>query len=72
MEKRGAPLEEIKKVLSFESGSKAWQEGDIDGGDFGCGQVIGLIHEILTVEEIIKGITSEAKSIIGRLGSLAV
>ena len=71
LEKKGAPLEEIVKVLSGERVFKAFTEGDIDGGAFGCGQVIGIIHEILTAQEIIEGIISEAASIIGCLGSLA-
>ena len=71
LEKSGASLEEIIKVMSGERAYKAWTEGDIDGGAFGCGQVIGLIHEILTAKEIVEGIISEATNIISRLGSLA-
>jgi len=71
LEKKGAPLEEVIKVLAGEKAYNALIEGDIDGGAFGCGQVIGIIHEILTAKEIIEEIISEATSIIGRLRSLA-
>jgi nitronate monooxygenase len=71
LEKKGASLEEILKLRSGERAAKAWKEGDIDGGSFGCGQVIGIIHEILTVKEIIEGIINEANAIIERLCSLA-
>jgi len=32
-----------------------------------CGQSVGLIHEILSVKEIIDGIISEARLILQRL-----
>ena len=70
MEKEGAPLEDIVKVMSGERAYKAWTEGDIDGGAFGCGQVIGLVNEILPAKEIIDKIISEATAIIRRLESL--
>ncbi len=71
LQKKGAPQEEILELRSRERADKALREGDIDGGHVGCGQVIGIIHEILTAKEIIEGTISEAKRIIGRLGSLA-
>ncbi len=71
LEKRGASLEEILKLRSGARAAKAWREGNIDGGSFGCGQVIGIIHEILTAKEVIEGIINEASTIIERLRSLA-
>ncbi len=70
LEKRGAPIEEILPLLSGQRTAKAWKEGDIDGGSFGCGQVIGLINEILTAREIIERMVNEAQAIIARLDSL--
>ena len=70
LEKSGAPLEEIIEVTSGRKAGKAWREGDIDGGAFGCGQVIGLINEIKTAKEIIDDIINESKTIINRLNSL--
>ncbi|MFC1864542.1 NAD(P)H-dependent flavin oxidoreductase [Chloroflexota bacterium] len=70
MEKKGASLEEIVKVLSGERSFKAWTEGDIDGGAFGCGQVIGIIHDILPAKEIVENIINEAKLIMQRLHNI--
>ncbi|MFC1990322.1 NAD(P)H-dependent flavin oxidoreductase [Chloroflexota bacterium] len=70
LEKQGAPLEEILKLLSGVRAFKAWTEGDIDGGAFGCGQVIGLINEILPTKEIIDRIINESKLITQRLNDL--
>ncbi len=71
LEKSGAPLEEILNIISGPGVHKALMEGDLDAAAFGCGQVIGLIDEILPAKEIIDRMISEATSIIGRLGSLA-
>ncbi len=70
LEKRGASLEEILKLRSGQRTAKAWKEGNIDDGSFACGQVIGLINEILTAREIIEGIIGEAQTIVARLDSL--
>jgi nitronate monooxygenase len=71
LEKKGAPPEEILRPQSGRRAAKAWTEGDVDGATLGCGQVIGLVHEILTAQEIVDGIISEARGIIDRLESLA-
>ena len=43
-------------------------EGDLDAGAWSCGLVVGLIHDIPTVKELIDRIMSEAERIIrGRL-----
>ncbi|MFC2052536.1 NAD(P)H-dependent flavin oxidoreductase [Chloroflexota bacterium] len=70
LEKQGASLEEILKLLSGARAFRAWTEGDIDGGAFGCGQVIGIIHEILPAKEIVGRIISEAGLIMQRLRNL--
>src|SRR4030042_4316259 len=59
LEKRGTPFEEILQLRSGQRTAKAWREGYIDDASLPCGQVIGIIHQILTVEEVIKGIIDE-------------
>jgi nitronate monooxygenase len=39
--------------------------GDMDAGAWSCGMVVGLIHDIPTVKELIDRIMSEAEEIIG-------
>jgi nitronate monooxygenase len=69
MEERGATLEELLPMLSGTLNKQALEEGDINKGLVYCGQVIGLIHEIPSVKEIIDGIIAEAKLVGQRLHS---
>ena len=43
---------------------KVMQQGDMDAGAWSCGMVVGLIHDIPTVQELIDRIMTEAESII--------
>jgi len=43
---------------------KIMLEGDMDAGAWSCGMVVGLIHDIPTVKELIDRIMSEAEQII--------
>ena len=67
MEGRGATLEELLPLISGLRGKQALDEGEVNTGVIACGQVIGLIHDIPSVKEIIEGIISEAKLIGQRL-----
>lgn len=71
LEKQGAPLEGIVKLLSGARGYKAWTEGDTDLGALGCGQVIGLIEDVLPAKQIIERIINEANDIVSRLYKVA-
>jgi nitronate monooxygenase len=47
-------------------------EGDVEAGAWSCGMVVGLIHDIPTVQELIERIMREAESIIHqRLASMS-
>lgn len=70
MERRGASLEELLTVISGQIGRKALLEGDLDGGTFAIGQVIGLIHDIKPVAKVINDIMEEAEQVYQRLTSL--
>ena len=39
-------------------------EGDVDAGAWSCGMVVGLIHDIPTVAELIDRIMAEAEQLI--------
>jgi nitronate monooxygenase len=67
MDKRGASLEELLTVISGGLGRKAWLGGDIDAGVVSLGMVVGRIHEIVSVKEVIDGVIEEAKAICKRL-----
>jgi NAD(P)H-dependent flavin oxidoreductase YrpB (nitropropane dioxygenase family) len=70
MEEKGAPLEEILPLISGDKVREAYNSGDISDALFTVGQVVGLVHDIPSVKEIIDGIISEARLIVERLHSI--
>ena len=47
---------------------KVMTDGQMDAGAWSCGMVVGLIHDIPTVKELIDRIMAEAEQLIrGRL-----
>lgn len=72
MEQKGATLEELLPLLSGQRGANAYITGDISSAKVSVGQVVGLIHDIPGVKEIIEGIISEARLIVQRLHNLGI
>jgi NAD(P)H-dependent flavin oxidoreductase YrpB (nitropropane dioxygenase family) len=73
MENRGASLEELMPLISGRRGQNVYATGDIgSGAAISVGQVIGLIHSIPSVKEIIDGIVAESKNIMKRLQTLGL
>ncbi|MBN1102941.1 MAG: nitronate monooxygenase [Deltaproteobacteria bacterium] len=70
LEKKGAGLDELLTVISGKLGLKAYQEGDINAGIISCGQVIGLIENLESVQEVIREIVEGAREIHRRLGAI--
>ncbi|MGX8711113.1 nitronate monooxygenase [Clostridium sp. KNHs216] len=70
MEAQGATLEQLMSVISGKKGHAAYESGDIDGGMFGIGPAIGLIHDIPSVKEIIDGMVAEADAVLARLSAM--
>jgi len=64
MESQGATLKELLPITSGENTRRVYLEGDLSGGLADCGQVVGLIHDIPTVKEVIDGIIRGAEEII--------
>jgi NAD(P)H-dependent flavin oxidoreductase YrpB (nitropropane dioxygenase family) len=71
MEQGGASLQELMAVISGDLGKKALAEGNLDSAVIACGQCVGLIHEIKSVKEVIDEIIRGARTLIGKLDSLA-
>ena len=67
MEEKGATLEELVPLINGLRTKQALEKGDVEDAVMACGQIIGLIHDIPSVGEIIEGIISEAKLISQRL-----
>jgi NADH:quinone reductase (non-electrogenic) len=67
MEHKGATIEELAPYISGAVGQKGWQQGNLDQGMMGMGQVAGRIHDILPVSEMVNRIVDEAKIALDRL-----
>ncbi len=72
MENKGATLEELLPMISGQRGRNAYDIGDISGASISVGQVVGLIHDVPSVKEIIDGIISEAEGIVQRFRDLGI
>jgi len=64
---KGAALT-IQDIIPMVAGiyPKVMQQGDMDAGAWSCGMVVGLIHDVPTVQELIDRIMAQAEEIIGR------
>jgi len=67
MEEKGATLEELAPLISGQNRQGAYVTGDISDSTISAGQIVGLIHNVPSVKELIDGIISEAKVIMQRL-----
>ena len=62
--KGGGQFEDVKDLVAGVRGRKVFDDGDVDAGIWTAGTVMGLIHDIPTVEELISRMVSEAEDII--------
>lgn len=70
LEEKGATLEDLVPLISGEKSRQAMSVGDVDNSLLPCGQVVGLIHDISTMKEIIDSIIKEAIAVDERLGRI--
>ncbi|MBL4836576.1 MAG: nitronate monooxygenase [Kordiimonadaceae bacterium] len=61
MEKSGGGLKEMLPLLSGKRAKKAYVTGDHETGLFTVGQSIGLIDNVPTMSELLKGMVQGAK-----------
>ncbi|MBI4288537.1 MAG: nitronate monooxygenase [Chloroflexi bacterium] len=71
MEGKGATADELLPYIRGEKGRKAWIDGDVDAGVVSIGQVVGLVHDIPTVKEVMDSMVTEAQALLGRLNKMA-
>jgi NAD(P)H-dependent flavin oxidoreductase YrpB (nitropropane dioxygenase family) len=67
MESRSAKLEELASLLSGKRGLELYETGALDRGLVACGQVIGLVHDIPTVKELVDRIIEEAQEVVSKI-----
>ncbi len=68
MEQKGAAAEEIISMVAGQKSQKALEAGDVEGALLACGQVVGLVHDIPTMKELVERTMREAVAIYDRLG----
>ncbi len=71
MESEGATLADLLPVISGKVGREAYLSGDINLGTIACGQVVGRINDVKSVQELMDDILSEGHATLERLQGLA-
>jgi len=71
-ESASGKFEEVAPFVSGKRGRQVFLNGDVDFGVWTAGQVMGLIHDIPTCEELVKRIEREAEDTIRRASSLII
>ncbi len=69
-ETKGASLEQILPLISGERNRRAARDGELDEGFVWAGQVVGLLNDVPSVQELLDRIVAEAEMVCRRLGSM--
>jgi nitronate monooxygenase len=69
----GGRFEDVRDLVAGVRGRKVFEVGDLDIGIWSAGMVQGLIHDIPTVDELVRRIVTEAQELIaGRLAGVLI
>ena len=63
------PDSTFEDIMAYVTGNKnrlVFQDGDIEAGTWGAGQVMGLIHDIPTCKELLDRMVGEARDIVNQ------
>lgn len=66
LEEKGATLEDLLPLMRGEQSRNAALDGNVENGFPSAGQVVGLIHEVVSVEELIQSMVQGAEAMISR------
>lgn len=66
LESRGATLEEIFSLITGERVKKAWLTGEVEEAAFMVGQTIGLIKNVVSCQQLLDSMVSEAEAALMR------
>ncbi len=61
IENEGGSFQEVLNVVAGDKARQMYAGGDIDLGVISCGQGVGLVHDIPTVEELFERLMAEAE-----------
>ncbi|MBU4315826.1 MAG: nitronate monooxygenase family protein [Proteobacteria bacterium] len=60
LEAKGATLEELAPYISGSASADGWNKGILDKGMYSSGQIVGRIHDIPTVAQLMERIITQA------------
>lgn len=66
LEEKKADFMEIYEVIKGENAKKMFDEGDVDKGILACGQGVGLVHDIPSMQELFDRIMAQAEEMLCR------
>jgi len=69
IERQGADIHQLESLISGRVGRNLLETGDIENGLLTAGQVIGLVHDIPTVKELVDRIIKEAEEVVARISA---
>jgi NAD(P)H-dependent flavin oxidoreductase YrpB (nitropropane dioxygenase family) len=69
LENSGSDMAAILDVVAGQRAKRMYETGDLDEGVISCGQGIGLVHDVPSVQELFDRTMNEAKEILTGLGS---
>jgi len=69
LEKQGADIHRLERFISGSEGLKLLESGDVDNGLLSVGQIVGLVHDIPTVKELIGRIIKEAEEVVSSIAA---
>ena len=69
IERQGADIHQLESLISGRVGRNLLETGDIENGLLIAGQVIGLVHDIPTVKELVDRIIKEAEEVVSNIGA---
>ena len=69
IERQGADIHQLESLISGRVGRNLIETGNIDNGLLTAGEVIGLVHDIPTVKELVDRIINEAEEVASNIGA---
>lgn len=69
LEAKSADPAEIFNVVGGTNTKRMYEEGDLDAGVLSCGQGVGLMHDIPSMQELLDRMMSEAEAVVNRFAT---
>lgn len=70
MEARGTNLQELMTVIAGRISKQCYQNGNVDGGIFAVGPVMGIINDIRPVQQLLDDMVAEAEAASKRVAGM--